>query len=217
MLFCRCNSCSCSRDKGSSDFRSGTSLIRTRWKRRSRVSSSRPFSHESPKCARSSSGKTARLSIKGASLTVAVFFFLFYTPFTIPLKISDTRAYTFAAPSSKTTTSCWLWRLSIAMWSSWINISEAWVSCWRDFSSNQEFVCLLTGVWAWHHLQLWESLLHPWWVAGWRRDSGDVQEECAKSDRSSGKMRITSRKQISDKFLFLSTNFPHPGCTSRGK
>lgn len=64
----RCNSCCSSRDKESSGYRSGMWHTRTSSKRRSLASSSPRFSPESPKCARSSSGRTARLSTNGESL-----------------------------------------------------------------------------------------------------------------------------------------------------
>lgn len=45
----------------------------------------------------------------------------------------------------------------------------------------------ILGVRAWHHLQLREGLFHPRRVAGWRGDSGDVEEERAESDRGAGR------------------------------
>ena len=42
------------------------------------------------------------------------------------------------------------------------------------------------GVWAGHHLQLWESLLHVGWVHAWGRGAGNQQEECAQGHCCSG-------------------------------
>lgn len=51
------------------------------------------------------------------------------------------------------------------------------------FSKN---ITAAAGVWAGHHIQLWEGLLHARWTSDWRRDSRNQQEKCFESNRGPG-------------------------------
>lgn len=43
-----------------------------------------------------------------------------------------------------------------------------------------------TGLWTWHHLQLWKGILHARWTHGGRGSVWDKQEECAQGHSCAG-------------------------------
>lgn len=60
--------------------------------------------------------------------------------------------------------------------------------------------CACVGMRTRHHFQLWKGLFYTGWIADWRRNAGDIEKECAESDR---RTRCTSRGQYSRWYVWL--------------
>lgn len=134
----------------------------------------------------------------------------------------------FVVQLNKTITNCWHWKLFIAMWSCWINISAVWV-WWRKSISyrfmcttlrryafggfNSYFIvnflfclflflcmCVCVGLRAGYHIQFWKGVFHLGWAVNRRRNARDIEKECAKSDRCT---RRSSRGQYTRWYVWL--------------